>query len=43
MVDAIMRDPKWRNALNFLCDLLGCTRYRAARVIASGMREGYLR
>lgn len=43
MVNAIMQDPAWRNALNVLCDLLGCTRYRAARVIAAGMREGYFR
>lgn len=39
----IMQDIKWRDAVNFLTELLGCTRYAAARVIRAGINEGYLR
>lgn len=38
----ILSNPSWRDGINFLCDLLECTRYDAAQLIARSMQEGYL-
>lgn len=38
----LMDNPSWRNAINFLVDLLDCTRFEAAALLARAMNEGYL-
>lgn len=34
-------DVTWRAELDFLVDVLGCTRYQAADLLARGWRDGY--
>lgn len=39
-----MNEEHWvRDLINELCDLLGCTRYQASKILLAARREGYLR
>jgi hypothetical protein len=40
---AFMIDARWRDSINFLVDVTGCSRYQAATLLAAAWNEGYLR